>query len=117
YESSILDVAHTESIDLDAKLSLAAGEAGDKILRFLLQYVRREDEIPRRMLGVSDVVVTTPLRRWHAFQTLQNVYRDAYGSQENARYLEKMRAYGQAALTAADEYFETGVGLVYRPVA
>ena len=37
----------------------------------------------RRARGVSDVVVTPQLKRWHAIHTLGVVYRDAFNNQLN----------------------------------
>ena len=116
FESGILDVAETEGIDLDAKLSLARDETADVILRFLLNAGTRDVQQQRQALGVADVVVTPALRRLHALRTLEYVYRDAFGHQLNDRYGQKLKEY-QAAVPAAEKgLFEQGVGLVSRPV-
>src|SRR5262245_37075295 len=79
YESAILDVAHTETIDLEAKLALATDEIAEDVIDVLLDHSRQDPEATgRRALGVSDVVVTPQLRRWHAVHTLEIVYRDAF---------------------------------------
>lgn len=117
YESSILDLAATEGIDLDVKLRLAAAELGDTILRFLLTEGTRESQAQRRRLGMSGVVVTPAMRRWHAIRTLDAVYRDAYGSQLNERYAKKLKEYAEASRKSAEEYFQIGVGMVLRPLA
>lgn len=117
FESGILEVAETEGIDLDAKLSLACDETGDAILRFLLSAGTREVQQQRQVRGLSDVVATPALRRWHALKTLELVYRDAYGHQLNERYAQKRKEYQAAARAAEENFFEQGVGLVLRPVA
>ena len=61
YETGILDVAATEMINLDSKLTLATEEISEVVLQFLLDHTRTVDpaaNLTRRTLGVSDVVVT-----------------------------------------------------------
>ena len=45
-------------------------------------------ELLQRASGfdLSHVVVTPPVRLWHTYRTLENVYREAYNSQLNDRY-------------------------------
>ena len=81
YESAILDVAAVERIDLSAKAVLAQQEIATEVTLFLMRRFPLQ-EYPlatpvRQKIGVSDVVVTEPLRRWHAHKTLAMVYRDA----------------------------------------
>ncbi|MCE5306202.1 MAG: hypothetical protein LLG20_01025 [Acidobacteriales bacterium] len=116
YESSILDVAHTEGIDLTAKLALAQEEVA----------VELEALLPRRRAGVwsgingrpklDNVVVTRPLKQWLIFHTLAIVYRDAYNSQLNDRYLGKRKEYSELAKWAARMLSEIGVGVVSTPI-
>ncbi len=47
----------------------------------------------RRAIGVSDVVVTRQMKRWHALHTLEIVYRDAFNNQLNDRYQAKFVEY------------------------
>ena len=78
YENSILNVASTESIDLSAKLELAQAELGNQVLLFILRHAVRDTKAAVRMsVGLGDVVVTNPLKQWHALATLSMVYRDA----------------------------------------
>ena len=79
YETSILSVAATEAIDLGAKLGLATEEISESVLDILLDHTRSVDPQSnlRRMIGVSDVVVSPQMKRWHALHTLAIVYRDA----------------------------------------
>jgi hypothetical protein len=116
YESSILNVAHTEGIDLTAKLALSQEEVA----------VELEALLPRRRAGVwngvngrpklDNVVVTRPLKQWLIFHTLAIVYRDAYNSQLNDRYLGKRKEYSELAKWAARMLSETGVGVVSAPI-
>ncbi len=116
FESGILEVAETEAIDLDAKLSLAGEETADAIFRFLLFSGTREVQQQRRDRGVNDVVVTPALRRWHALKTLEHVYQDAYGHQLNERYSQKLKEYQAAVRAMENTFFARGVGVVLRPV-
>src|SRR5579872_258904 len=100
YESAILDVAHTEMIDLNAKLGLATEEISQDVVDILLDHTRTlypqlgvMQWNMRRQLGVSDVVVTRQMKRWHATHTLAVVYRDAFNNQLNDRYQVKFNEY------------------------
>ena len=112
YESAILGVANTEMIDLGVKLGLATEEVTQDVLEFLLS---RTDG-SRRAIGVSDVVVTRQMKRWHALHTLEVVYRDAFNNQLNDRYKEKFFEYRKLANVAKAQTLQFGVGLVARPV-
>ncbi len=71
----------------------------------------------RRTIGVSDVVVTRQMKRWHAVHTLEIVYRDAFNNQLNDRYQAKLkrisRAFGE---TRGSTTFQFGIGLVLIPI-
>ena len=114
YESNILEVAQNEGIDLDAKLALASEEVGAAIVSFIASH--SASRLVPNFDWLATVVVTPPLRRWHALRALELVFRDAYGSQLNDRYRHKKREYAAAARRAADDYFERGVGIVRHPV-
>ncbi|MEK7406853.1 MAG: hypothetical protein AAB225_17390 [Acidobacteriota bacterium] len=109
YESSILEVARTEGIDLAVKLELAQDELGIELTRFLVQEAGSGT-------GLENVVVTEPLQKWHTFQALGLVYRDAYNSQLNDRHLAKWKEWGQRAKWASTMLFDSGVGVVDDPV-
>ena len=120
YENAILDVAAVERIDLSAKAMLAQQEIATEVTLFLMRRMPLQ-EYPlatpmRQKTGVSDVVVTEPLRRWHAQKTLALVYRDAYNNQLNDRYQGKWNEYEQLAKDSSRHYFQIGVGLVEGPV-
>ena len=120
YENAILTVANTEQIDLDGKSKLAQGEIAAELTLFLLRRLRQQDTpwaiSTRRIIGVSDVVVTEPLRRWHAHKTLALVYRDAYNNQLNDRYKGKWTEYDLLAQASQQSYLQIGVGLVWDPI-
>jgi hypothetical protein len=118
YETSILDVANVEMIDLDAKLGLAADEVGEDVLDILLDHTRASDPQSniRRLIGVSDVVVTPQLKRWHALHTLEVVYRDAFNNQLNDRYRPKFQEYRELAKNARQHTIRFGIGLALNPI-
>jgi hypothetical protein len=123
YEAAILDMAHVESINLDAKLCLATEEISQDVLDVLLGHTRAQYSLTqfplgsdRRKVGVSDVVVSPQMKRWHALHTLAVVYRDAYNNQLNDRYWNKWEEYRELARGAKERTLEFGIGLVAAPV-
>ena len=127
YESAILGVAFAEMIDLDVKLGLATEEIGEDVVDFLLDHSSENSQtfslfqlgMPasgRRKTGVSDVVVTPQMKRWHAVHTLQIVYRDAFNNQLNDRYQAKFLEYQKLSRNAREHTFRFGVGLVQVPI-
>ncbi len=118
YETEIFGLAATEGINLDQKLSLATQEISQDVLEFLLDHTRMLDWLPsvRRTMGVSDVVVSAQMTRWHALHTLAIVYRDAFNNQLNDRYQAKWREYQLLAKDRATRTFSFGIGLVSNPV-
>lgn len=110
YESSLLETARTEGIDLAVKLVLAHEELGIDLRRFLVQQGAGG-------LALNHIVVTEPLKKCHTFRTLALTYRDAYNSQLNDRYLAKWKAWESRANWAWEALIETGVGLVEKPLS
>src|SRR5437773_129501 len=116
-ESSIADVAAIELIDIDIKMGLAIEEISESLLVYLIQLGTLDPQnLTRRQLGVSTVVVTAPLRRWHAMLTIALVYRDAYHNQLNERYLAKWKYFNAVSADARKTLIQTGLGLVNVPV-
>jgi hypothetical protein len=118
YETAILDVANTEAIDLAAKLSLATEEISEDIVDVLLDHTRASDpqSTIRRTRGVSDVVVSPQLKRWHALHTLEVVYRDAFNNQLNDRYQAKFIEYRELSKGARARTYQFGIGLASNPL-
>ncbi|MCS7042137.1 MAG: hypothetical protein NZR01_05040 [Bryobacteraceae bacterium] len=107
WDSSILDTADGERIDLNAKLRRAQAEVEEEIERFLREQER----------GTLDqVVVDRALRHWHALKTLEATYRDAYFNQLNDRYGEKWKLYLSLAERQEERYFDAGVAIVFQPL-
>jgi hypothetical protein len=128
YDSFAEDLARDAGIDLEAKLAGGAEEVGQGIFEFLLFRSSPQGsasnlllslppgESRRQKLGLSDVVVTAALVRWHALRSLLGLYRDAYGSDVTDRYRLKCDQYEVLAREAADYVFTTGIGLARNPV-
>jgi hypothetical protein len=118
YETSILDVANVEMIDLDAKLGLATEEVSEDVIDILLDHTRSSDPQSsiRRTVGVSDVVASPQLKRWHALHTLETVYRDAFNNQLNDRYRAKWNEYHELARNARLHTIRFGIGLALNPI-
>ena len=117
YESSLLSMAATEGVDITAKMLLAQDEIGRQLLRFLLRVPLRDAKADvRRTIGVTDVVITKPLKHCHALKSIGLLYRDAYNSQLNDRYLGKWNEYERLAQEAIEEYLQIGLGLVADPI-
>jgi hypothetical protein len=127
YESAILGLANLETIDLGVKLDLATEEISEEVLDFLLDHASTNLQVfspfqigtpaaRRRTIGVSDVVVSRQLRRWHALHTLEIVYRDTFNNQLNDRYQAKFLEYQMLSRNARERYFRFGVGLALTPI-
>lgn len=127
YESAILGVANSEMIDLNVKLDLATEEIAEEVLDFLLDHTSADWQVfsrfqlgmpaaGRRKTGVSDVVVTRQMKRWHAVHALKIVYRDAFNNQLNDRYQAKFLEYQKLVLDARERNFHFGVGLALVPI-
>jgi hypothetical protein len=116
YESSVLDVANTESIDLKVKLKLALEEVSEDVLDILLENTSMVGLNMRRMMGVTDVVVTPQLKRWHAVHTLEVFYRDTFNNQLNDRYQAKVQEYHELSRSARLHAMRFGIGLVGYPI-
>lgn len=110
YESSILDVASLEKIDLSAKLRLAHRELSFDISTYLYRsgYTAGSD--------LDRVVVTAALTHAETIRALELAYRDAYNSQLNDRYLGRVNHYSTKSRESLLGLFEAGVGLTMSPV-
>src|SRR5580704_9030376 len=118
YETSILNVANVEGINLDVKLTLATEEITEVVLDVLLDHAWTLDPQTsiRRRIGVSDVVVSPQMTRWHAFHTLEMVYRDAFNNQLNDRYQAKWVEYQRLSRNAQEDTMRFGIGLALTPI-
>ena len=104
HDSQLLNVATVEGINVTTKSVLAQEELGIELETLLERWL------------VSKVVVTPPMRLWHAYLTLEMVYQDAYNNQLNDRYANKRDEFRDLARWAMDRLIRLGVGLVEHPV-
>src|SRR5450432_2402841 len=110
-ESSIADVAAIEMIDVDTKMGVALEEISESLMVSLIQLGPADPQyLARRQIGVSTIVVTPPLRRWHALSTIALIYRDAYHNQLNERYLAKWKYFHTVSADARKTLLQTGLG-------
>lgn len=118
YESAILNLAHTEMINLDVKLALATEEISQEVLDFILNRSAVGDPhaATRRQIGVSDVVVTRQMKRWHALHALSVICRDGFFNQFNDRYKQKADEYKHLARRAKDQTLLWGIGISFQPI-
>ena len=116
YESGVLDVSNMEGIDLVVKLHLALAEISEDVLDILLSHSTDMVAMLRRTKGVSDVVVSPQMKRWHALHTLEVFYRDAFNNQLNDRYQVKSLEYQELARAARLHTVRFGIGLVNNPI-
>jgi hypothetical protein len=105
-DSGLLGVVGPEGIDTTKKLKLAQEELGVELAALL----------PRVGVGLEHIVVTTPLRMWQVFRTLEMIYRDAYYSQLNDRYKGRQEEYRKLARWAEEKLLEAGLGIAADPV-
>ena len=108
YESSTLDVANTEGIDLVSKLEVAETE-----VRLELEAFLRRDYWYWK---VENVVVTDALRIWHIYSTLAAAFRDAYHTQLNDRYKARWKTFENLAAGAKRTLFDVGIGVATNPL-
>src|SRR5689334_4464041 len=117
YDTAVLNVASSEGIDVTVKAQLAQDEIATELLLFLQRNsISDPQSLARRCIGVGDIVVTPPLKRWHAYKTLELVYRDAHSNQLNGRYQGKLTEYKRLVRDASNALFEAGIGIVGKPV-
>src|SRR6266480_1286443 len=109
HETSILDTASTEGINLTVKIGLARDEVG-------LQMQSRFPQLGLVNIGLMNVAITPALRLWLIFHTLEIVYRDAYHNQLNDRYKAKWDEYKDLSSFASGLLFRVGVGTVVNPI-
>ncbi len=117
YEGTLVQVASDHDINVSTKIQLAMNSIGDRMMMWMLNIGASDPQfLTRRVIGLSTVVVTDPLRRWVVFESLSRVFSEAYNLQLNTRFQGKMHEYQQAAKEAADFAFQSGIGIVYNPL-
>ena len=99
-------------------MTLATHEISAEILDVLMDHTRTTylQENVRRQIGVSDVVVSWQMKRWHAVHTLETTYRDAFNNQLNDRYQAKMLEYHELSRDARAQTMKFGIGVAMTPL-
>lgn len=110
YDSTVLEAARIEGIDLAVKLRLAWEELGIDLARQLVLLGKAD-------LDLRNVVVTDPLKKCHAFRSLALAYREAAHQQRNDRYQDRWKAWEKKATWAWQALLDTGVAIVHKPLA
>ncbi|MEX2263565.1 MAG: hypothetical protein WD696_16530 [Bryobacteraceae bacterium] len=116
YESSVLELAGTEGIDLTAKLGIAKTEIGLEITRAFVRLHPSAERFSTGQISLEGVVVTSAIRHWHVLQTLALTYQDAFNRRLNDRYQGKWKEFRNLAKSAGELLFSIGVGIVWEPV-
>ena len=116
-DSQLTSVASTEGIDVTRKLELAHEEVGLD-LDALLKRMSPADHPMWAVVkpSLENTVVTTALKLWFAYRTLELVYSDAYNSQLNDRYMGKRDQFQQMAVEYRERLMEAGAGMASIPV-
>jgi hypothetical protein len=116
-DSQLLTVASVEGIDVTQKLALAQEELGIELHEALSRLAYAEPFLwtadPQKL---DRVVVTHPLRLWHACRTLELVYGDAYNSQLNDRYAAKRDQFQKMGARAYEKLIGAGIGINLTPI-
>ncbi len=107
HDTGVFETAAGEGIDLGSKLRLAEAEIRADVERFLARMGRG---------SLARVAATDSMRLWHAWKTLEAVYRDAYFSQLNDRYGARWKHYKAMAADQRGLVLEEGIGLVGSPI-
>ena len=116
-DTGVLEVARTEEIDLRQKLGLARQEIAYR----LGENLREAWNAPTALtfagtLTASNVVADERLLRWHALESLAQVYRDLYHSQLNDRYEKRWEHYQKLSESAYRDYIRGGIPVVTKPI-
>jgi len=108
HDTQLLTVASVEGIDVSRKIALAQEEISVEVTGLL----GRHSAPP----ALQQVVVTAAIKLWHAYRTLELVYRDAYHSQLNDRYAGKRDEYQTLVHWAYNHVIQSGLGIAADPV-
>jgi hypothetical protein len=111
-ESSVLDMASNEGVDLTSKLILAQRE----LATILEDFLRDNSEGGTQAISLDNVALSEPIRRWHCLRALMLAYRDAYQSQPSDRYRAKFEMYRGLAAEAGAQALSRGLGVILNPI-
>jgi hypothetical protein len=109
HDNFVLEVASTESIELSAKLAVAQREIGYEIESFLMTRDAGS--------GLGRVVVNQQLKDLVAAHALSMVYRDAYNTHLNDRYLGRWKEFARVSERGLLRLLQNGIGIAAVAVA
>ncbi len=115
YETSVLDTAAGEGIDLSQKVKVSHNEVTSDIYRLLVELTATREMPPS--VRLDQIVITEPLRLWIILHTLTLIYRDAYHNALNDRFQAKWREYERQSGLAKERYFDSGLGVARSPLS
>jgi hypothetical protein len=117
YETTLVQIASSHGIDVNTKIGLAASAIGNKLMLWLINVGMSDPQWSnRRLLGLSTVVVTPPMRRWLCLESLSEFFAEAYNIQLNSRFQGMWSEYRRRAGEASNSTLLSGVGIVYKPL-
>lgn len=117
FEMSLVQTAASHGINVDTKINLANTAIGNRIMLWLLNVGASDPQfLTRRVIGLSNIVVTPPLQRWLSFEALSLFFAEAYNVQLNTRFQGKWTEYQQLAQEASQMTFMSGLGTVANPL-
>jgi hypothetical protein len=118
YEGTLVQVASDHDINVDTKIALATSSIGDRLMLWLLNIGRSDPQfLTRRTIGLSTIVVTEPLRRWLAFESLSRIFAEAYNLQLNTRFQGKWQEYQRESVASSEFAFQSGLGIVFNALS
>jgi hypothetical protein len=114
YDSKLLFLSEQENTSVEAKSAYAKQWITSEIRLFILNNSSvTTDQVES---SLCRIVVTEPLKRWHAMQTLNLYYDDIASLQANKGHYQRSLQYANRALVAREMLFESGIGFVSRAI-
>lgn len=114
FEATLVQVASSHAINVETKIHVAIDSIGQRLMLWLLNVGASDPQtINRRVIGLSTIVVTAPLKRWLCLESLSRFFAEAYDLQLNTRFQAKWTEYQSASGDASQMCFMAGLGIVY----
>jgi hypothetical protein len=114
YDSKLLFLSEQENTSIEIKSEYAKQLIESELLLFLVNNTSVAPQQAQSLL--NKVVVSEPLKRWHAMQTLFLYYDDIASVQASKSHFERSLLYSARAGAARTLLFETGIGLVSKAI-
>jgi hypothetical protein len=133
YETTLSKIASTHNVNIESKTAITLAAIGDRLLARLIRAGGGGGSadfalggraslvtLPPQSqwaLGLDNVVVTGPLKRWISYELLSQIFSEAYNVQLNDRFREKWAYYSARSKETEESLYTLGIGVVYRPLA